>query len=339
MIHSPVLIIGCPRSGTTLLYNILSEIPIFWSLGHESKSIIEHFHHPSTKNWVSGALDASDITPTSRNYMLAEFERQAAPGTFWQRVNHIRASLRDNPGWLSIKHRSHTKKAGSGASSAIFQQGVNAIRLIVRWRNVIIPQPAEGVQLLEKTPENCLRLPFLLELFPDARVIYLVRDGRSNINSLIEGWRQPYTFPGYQVPSEVNIPGDTRGRWAFTLIPGWQSLCDRPLEEVCAWQWVRCNQAVLDFLDQTQGSVPHLMVRYEDLIYTPGKLLSILGEFLEVPYEGVIANYAESLPQINTVSTPDPEKWRWENGDSIERVLPIMKPLLELLDYPAKISS
>jgi hypothetical protein len=333
MIHSPVLIIGCPRSGTTLLYNILSEIPEFWSIGYESKAIIEKHHHPSTKAWVSGELDASDITPESRSYMLNEFEHQAAPGKFWQRVNRLRYWLRDNSGWQAVKRHGRTRKTGSSASSAAPQQGLNVVRKIVRLRNTVTSRPSNGIRLLEKTPENCLRLPFLLELFPDARLIYLVRDGRANVNSLMEGWRHPHAFPGYQVPGGVAIPGYTRGRWAFTLIPGWDALRECSLEEVCAWQWIQCNQSVLDHQSQTQGRVPYFQVYYEDLTSNPGKILPHMCDFLEIPFNGVISHYAESLPQINVVSAPDPEKWRTQNGETIERILPILQPMLAQLNY------
>ena len=61
MIKSPVLIIGCARSGTTLIYNMLSGSPSLWSIGFESKSIIERYHHPSVKGWESGELSAADL--------------------------------------------------------------------------------------------------------------------------------------------------------------------------------------------------------------------------------------------------------------------------------------
>ncbi len=182
----------------------------------------------------------------------------------------------------------------------------------------------QPIRLLEKTPENCLRLPFFKALFPDLRVIYITRDGRSNVNSLMEGWRQPYAFPGYQVPGGVHIPGDQRGRWAFSLISGWQELVNCSLEEVCAWQWIQCNEAVLNYLDSSSEEVPFMRIRYEDLISNPGEVLPPLAEFLDIPYEVVLSPYAAALPQINAISKPDPEKWRQQNGAAIERVLPLM---------------
>ncbi|MBK7216095.1 MAG: sulfotransferase [Candidatus Promineofilum sp.] len=68
--------------------------------------------------------------------------------------------------------------------------GLGVARAVARLRRRLAP-PGHSIRLLEKTPENCLRLPFLQALFPDARVLFLVRDGRANVHSLLEGWRQP----------------------------------------------------------------------------------------------------------------------------------------------------
>jgi hypothetical protein len=334
MIQSPVLIIGCPRSGTTLLFNILSEVPSLWSIGYESKAIIEHYHHPRTKNWSSGALDARDLTPESRRFMLDAFERQAAPGTFWRRVNHFRSWLRDNRLWRQIKQRGRSTELGSGVSSAVPQQGLNLIRRLVQTRNTILPRnKAIPIQLLEKTPENCLRLPFLLELFPDARIIYLTRNGPGNVNSLLEGWKQPHLFRGYQVPDRLNIPGYSRDRWAFTLIPGWRELTSSPLEEVCAWQWIRCNEAILVHREQTQDQVPYLTIRYQDLISEPAAVLPRIADFLHIDFEETLGRFTKELPQINIVTRPDQEKWRRQNPEAIGRILPLIEPMMQRLGY------
>ncbi len=63
MIQSAVMIIGCPRSGTTLLFNLLSEAPELWSIGYESKEIIERYHAPSAKNWEFECFGGSRPDP------------------------------------------------------------------------------------------------------------------------------------------------------------------------------------------------------------------------------------------------------------------------------------
>jgi len=330
MITSTLIIAGCARSGTTLLYNILSETSALWSLGYESKDIIEKYHHPQNKGWISGALDASDLTVESRSWMLKAFEWGAAPGVFWRRVNHLRAWLRDNAIYRTIKHQSQQRSSLGALGAAIPQDGLDFIRSLVTLRNHIKPSREQNIYLLEKTPENCLRLPFLEALFPKIKVIYLTRDGRANVHSLMEGWRQPHLFPGYRVPKLVRIPGDSRGRWAFTLIPGWESLLESPLEEVCAWQWLRCNQAVL--AHEATGRVPYLRIRYEDLINQPEASLRIIANFIDVPFQSNFGHMGGKLPQINILSAPDPQKWR-QNSHAIERVLPIMADLMKTLGY------
>ncbi|MGH2538005.1 MAG: sulfotransferase, partial [Candidatus Promineifilaceae bacterium] len=102
-IVAPVLIIGCPRSGTSLLYNVLSEAPSLWSIGYESKAIIERFHSPARKNWDSGVLTAGDLTPETAAAIRADFYRRAVPGSAWRAVNRLRARLRASAAWQAVK--------------------------------------------------------------------------------------------------------------------------------------------------------------------------------------------------------------------------------------------
>ena len=331
MIEKPVLLIGCPRAGTTLLYQLLSEIGPLWSIGFESKAILERYHHPRSKNWESGALDAIDLTAESRVFMLRAFERSAASGTFWRRVNRSRRVLNRSPTWGWIKRRGRIQAIGSAASSSVPQAGLDAVRRFIVFRNWLI-RPAGGrlIRLLEKTPENCLRLPFLEALFPDAKVVYLVRDGRANVSSLMEGWRQPHLFPGYQVPEKVVIPGVDRDRWAFTLIPGWRDLLGRTLEEICAWQWIRCNSAVLNYLEA--GKLSSIQVKYEDLIHNPGTELAKISEFIGIDFDQELKWSAGKLPRVNIVSDPGAEKWR-KNLVAIQRIEPLLEPLMKEFGY------
>jgi hypothetical protein len=333
MIRSPVLVIGCPRSGTTLLFNVLSEVPSLYSIGYESKAIIERYHPPSAKGWESGALEAADLTSESRRSMLDAFERGAASGLFWQRVSRLRGALNQNSLYVNIKRRGRTQAAGSAATSALPQRGLDLIRAWVRVRNTLLPHRGAVIRLVEKTPENCLRLPFLLALFPDAHVLYLTRDGRSNVHSLMEGWMQPHLFSGYQVPAALSMPGYGRARWAFTLIPGWRELAASPLEEVCAWQWIRCNEAVLAHREEAAGRVPYLTLRYEDLISSPADVLAQVAEFLELDFQRDFGHLAGHLPEINAVSAPDRDKWRRKNPDAIRRILPLLEPTMRRLGY------
>ena len=326
VIQSPLLIIGCARSGTTLLYTVLAEHPALWSIGYESRSILERRHSPAAGGWRSGALTAADLSADDRDELLRAFASAAAPGDYWRRVNALRRRLNDNPIYLALKRRGRDE---GGISAGVPGAGLAVFRGLARLRNSVRP-PSGPICLLEKTPENCLRLPFLQALFPDARIVHLVRDGRANVHSLLEGWRHPHHFPGYRTPEPVTSPGQTRGRWAFTLIPGWRELVDRPLEEICARQWVDCNQAVLDYA-VTPGALPVHTVRYEDLIAAPAATLAALACAVELPAEGLPA-LSHGLPAVNAVSAPDAGKWR-ASADALARIAPLLAPLQAHFGY------
>ena len=87
----------------------------------------------------------------------------------------------------------------------------------------VLTRPAE-LRFLEKTPKNALRIPFLIRAFPGARFIFLFREPRQNISSLMDSWRSGryVTYP--QLPG---WPGDRP--WSHLLIPGWEELRGRPL--------------------------------------------------------------------------------------------------------------
>ena len=336
MIVNPVFIIGCPRSGTTLLFNVLSESPDLYSIGYEGGPIWERHHHPSQKNWQDGSLGAEDATPESKQAIRREFERGAASGKVWRRVNRARSAIRRNALWQRLRGGKGAVNVSSTARTANrFQHAsLNSARALVRLANDV--QSTLGrerrIRLLEKTPENCLRLPFLREILPDARFIYLTRDGRANTHSLMEGWKHFRLEGGYQVPLPLHIEGYPGRTWKFTLIPGWQDLIDSPLEVVCAQQWVACNQAVLAQREALEAEGTMITIRYEDLVTEPLATLRRICDFVQIdraPFE----EFEGGLPVVNVVSQPRLDKWRRENPEAIARVLPLLEPTMVALGY------
>ena len=43
----------------------------------------------------------------------------------------------------------------------------------------------------EKTPSNCLRIPFIHALYPDCRIINIIRDGREVVASTLKMQARP----------------------------------------------------------------------------------------------------------------------------------------------------
>lgn len=182
-------------------------------------------------------------------------------------------------------------------------------------------QPVQGtdadrrLRFLEKTPKNALRIPFFRALFPDARFIYLWRDPRENISSMIDAWRSG-TFITY--PS---LPG-WDGPWSMLLPPGWLQQHGRPVEEVAAWQWDITNRCICDDL----ATLPRdhwTVVRYDELLSSTASAVERLCTFLGLTVDtGLAARLAKPLPLSRYTRTPPvPDKWQAQ-AEVIWRILP-----------------
>jgi hypothetical protein len=171
------------------------------------------------------------------------------------------------------------------------------------------------LRLLEKTPKNALRIPFFNRLFPDARFVFLWRDPRENLSSIIEAWRSGRwrTYNG--------LPGFD-GPWSLLLPPGWRWMNGRPLEQIAAFQWATTNRIVLDDLAQLPPE-RWLSLTYADLIANPATEITRICEFAGVAVDARLrARIDHPLPLARFTQTPpDKNKWR-RNAELIECVIP-----------------
>ncbi|MDQ3771834.1 MAG: sulfotransferase [Actinomycetota bacterium] len=189
-------------------------------------------------------------------------------------------------------------------------------------------------RLIDKTPRNALRCAFIEALWPDARYVFLQRDGRDNVNSLINAWRTP-RYRTYRLPEPHSIPGVDPAWWKFVLYSGWRADASGPLEVVCAKQWATCNEHALAAA-KTIDRGRWIEIRYEDLVADPASSIDRVMERLELPYEDGVRRRAEATTTtpINVVTPPERGKWRKENPGAIESVLPLLAPTMEALGYP-----
>ena len=191
-------------------------------------------------------------------------------------------------------------------------------------------------RFVDKTPENCLRIPYLEALFPEATFVFVRRRAADNISSLIEGWRARPRFVKYRLPEQLTGLGPLSGYlWSFTLTPRWRELRDASLEEICADQYVASNTAVLEARVSADPS-RWIDVRYEDLVATPDDELRRVYSLLGLSYGAGAAQYAAALaetPAPTTLSAPRPQKWREQNRDEIARVRPLFEAAEAQLGY------
>jgi hypothetical protein len=268
--QSPIFVIGCPRSGTTLLLDALRASGELATVQSEGHILWDEFHHPRDHGWSSDAVAPSEIAGRERAYLYL------------------------------------------------------AIRLFAR-----------GGRFVDKTPANCLRVPYLEALFPGATFVFLRRRGADNVSSLMEGWRARPRFVRYRLPEPLTgleeLDGDF---WSFVLVPGWRALRTASLEEICAHQYVECNRAVLEA--RTSSTATWIDLAYEDLVASPGEELRRVYGALGLSFNAAIEQLAGELASrhsATTLTAPQWEKWRARNEAAIERVSPQLADMERRLGY------
>lgn len=315
MIIKPILIIGAPRSGTSLLQKILRNHPALWSLPSESELIWNQYCHPKLRGWTSEHLTAADITPEIKAELLNQFERYLCPAQFWTPLE------RKNLIW-GFRRLPLVRKL----LRPVYQYGFPFTQKLL-WRNT-------NKRMIEKTTSNCLRLGFVNEVFPDARIIYITRDGRNNINSLLNAWLHPSRFFTYDVPAQMNISGYQYDKWKFVLPPGWRAYLNRSLEAVCAFQWQSCHQCLLAEIAKPLYHNRVLQLKLEALSDEPHDWIKKITAFVELPYDDYFQSVATALPIINS---PDhniaADKWQQQHRQQIERIIPTIGPTMKALGY------
>lgn len=132
-----------------------------------------------------------------------------------------------------------------------------------------------AVYHLEKTPHHTLCIQSILELFPSAKFIILVRDSRAVSSSLAQAGK---TW-GTKLPTSVR--------------------------EAAVWWW-RYNSHLLHFMSSLPSSA-YLLVRYEDAIASPDRTLTCIADFLQIESTAFTQNLRPLSDLPPTAQTSDPD--------------------------------
>lgn len=194
--------------------------------------------------------------------------------------------------------------------------------------------------VLEKTCANSLRVPFVYELLPDAKFIFIFRDGRDVVPSAMKRWTSKldisYTlkkmryvpwldFPYYLYKFGMNrvnrmLGGKEKLSFWGPIYEGMsEDVGELSLAQVCAKQWSKC---VLNTID-SMWMIPdgqQTTVRYEEFVSNPEKHVQALAKFIGV---GEISS--EKLTELtSSVSTKSVGSYKKNLSDAeLEEILPI----------------
>ncbi len=170
-----------------------------------------------------------------------------------------------------------------------------------------------GQRLVDKNPLNILRLPILMRIFPQARVILMLRHPADVILSC---YMQSFRAPAFQI------------------------LCST-LQRL-ARGYVSTMQLWFDHIELLHPQV--LEIRYEDLLDDPLKHTRLLGDFLGLQDVSPLLRFDEHARAKGYISTPSYTQVvkplnnkavdRWQRyHEQLDPLLPILKPIMDHWGY------
>jgi hypothetical protein len=166
--------------------------------------------------------------------------------------------------------------------------------------------------LIEKTCANSLRVPFVDQVVPEAKYIFIVRDGVDAVGSATLRWKAKLDIP-YILKKVRYVPWSDLPYYGFRYIGSriykffskeqrlsfWgpqfnglnEALDKYSLEEVCALQWQRCVDLSEDAF-QKMSDDKIVRVKYEDFVSNPVDELTRILQELHIPFETIRAKEA-----------------------------------------------
>lgn len=287
----PIFIIGCNRSGTTLLFRTLSAHPLLWTRYEENQHIFHRFFP------IDAELGEAVPTPAAASTGDGLVRRLYVEA-------HNKEHFKDHPLGRAIP-----RKALQTPLNPLYKRA--------------------PIRFVDKTPANSLRIPLLADLFPDARFLLLVRRPEDTISSLMEGWSRGLARVIFERDSSIQDPKLLGARWHYLVPPGWTRWRNRPLEEVCAFQWVESvGRASTDLRRLCPERT--LVLRHEDALERPAETYRAVFDFCGLPpsrYFDAQFPVLQSIPHTHGGSAPAPEKWRMRHEAEIESVRPMFDAL------------
>ena len=203
--------------------------------------------------------------------------------------------------------------------------------------------------LVEKTCANSLRVGFIDAVIPNAKYIFITRDGRDVVPSAMKCWSNPINL-GYIARKARFVPwrdipfygsryllnrmfhafsGKQRLAFWGPKFEGMEEcLKSQTLAEVCATQWTFSVKRSIDAFEQLDHSKV-FPLRYEDFVSEPLENLTQLIEFLgaSVPDDELNA----AVPNVSTKSVGN---WQRVLDElTIQAISPIVNDTLIELGY------
>ncbi len=289
MANPYVFIVGCPRSGTTLLQRMADAHPLL-GVTNESRWF--------DKRWIVEWLDEGRGL-TREGFVTPELGSRM--------VEHPRFSR------LKMSREEVFMLLGNG-------QPVSFADFVTRLFDLYGQRIGKAL-VGNKTPIYVRRLHTLHKLWPGARFVHLIRDGRDVCLSVVPWAKGPIFKDKFNTSR------------------------DYPISTVALW-WelsVRLGRQAGKFL----GPELYYEIRYESLIRNPEEECAALCAFLGLPYDGAMLRFHQGRTKTDHALdakrawlplTQGLRDWRSQMPtDDVERFEAVVGDLLDELSYPRAI--
>ena len=212
-------------------------------------------------------------------------------------------------------------------------------------------------RLLVCTQSNSLGLEFVHAVFPEGKIIHIIRDGREVAPSQEQHWSKHNNLRGGEYPSLATVVRNRIREVPLTDIPAyagefvgnlyntvagkkyrysmgpkikdWKRI-GRELDrlEYCAVVWRECVTAARE-VGKTLPADQYMEVKFEDLVSRPEETVPKLLEFMDLPSATEIDEFIErKLKRTNS------GKWlKRLSTEQMDRVMPIVGDLCAELGY------
>ncbi len=164
------------------------------------------------------------------------------------------------------------------------------------------------------------RIGYLRSIFPDARFIHVVRDGRAVVRSLLRVYFWKDTW-------RMNEPAWQNGL-TETDLAAWAKAGRSPLA-LAAVQWSRVTQSIREEAASVAPGA-YAEIRYEDFVKAPGETLNRIAEAAEMPPSPEAEAFLERRVHLRDMN------YQWQTTftpEEIETATGLMKAELEAFGY------
>jgi hypothetical protein len=229
------------------------------------------------------------------------------------------------------------------------EQASESVKKFIRRAFARVARKQKLRYVVEKTCANSLRVAFVEKVFPDAKFIFIVRDGRDVVASAMKRWAAPLDIP-YLLKKARYLPvtdapyyfvrylrnrvcrsfssEDRLSFWGPRFDGMNEMQRSRSLAEVCAMQWVCCVEKSEHDLEQLDAARV-LRLRYEDFVTNPSIELQSLAEFLNIDLsEDDVRKLVQGVSPKNVGD--------WKNcldQDVLESLKPLIKASMKRYGY------